>query len=576
MYCFIFSENISWIPEPNSGGIDDLEKLNDNEDRVDPQESDAESEHSEHLTDSEQSEEEQLDEFENDPENCLLGKDKITLWHLCAPRQNVRRRRHNLVIHLPGVKKVAKQAKTPLDCWSLFFPNSMIGSIVEHTNRYLDKARENYSRARDVRATSVIEIKALFGLLYMAGLMKAQHLNVKQLWATDGTGVECFRATMSKERFLLLLRMLRFDNFQNREERKALDNLAAIREVLDEFTSHCKENYTVGEYCTIDEMLESFHGRCKFRQYIPSKPAKYGLKVYSLADARTFYTSNIEVYCGRQPDGPYKVENGPSYVVKRLSEHILGTGRNITMDNYFTSLPLAKELLDHKTTIVGTLRKNKKEVPPSFLVTKGRPLNNTMFAYTKTETLVSYKIKSNKVVLALSTMHNDGRIDESSGVVAKPEIITFYNFTKGGVDVVDGMKALYSVARISCRWPLTLFFTLLNVGGINSQIIYNGNTEKVIERRDYLKTLALSLINEHLVIRSSIETLPFQLKESTKRIAGINDETALEEKRPEGLCAYCPRRKNRKTVKKCGKCKKSICTSHTKFMCVKCNEEQNV
>lgn len=47
----------------------------------------------------------------------------------------------------------------------------------------------------------MVEIKALIGLLYMAGLMNAQHVNAKKLWANDGAGIECLRATMSKDVF---------------------------------------------------------------------------------------------------------------------------------------------------------------------------------------------------------------------------------------------------------------------------------------------------------------------------------------------------------------------------------------
>lgn len=37
---------------------------------------------------------------------------------------------------------------------------------------------------------------ALLGLLYLAGVHKARRLNLEDLWASDGTGIEIFRATM--------------------------------------------------------------------------------------------------------------------------------------------------------------------------------------------------------------------------------------------------------------------------------------------------------------------------------------------------------------------------------------------
>lgn len=47
-----------------------------------------------------------------------------------------------------------------------------------------------------------------------------------------------------------------------------------IRTFFDEFVQCCQKAYIPHEYMTIDEMLFAFRGRCGFRVYIPSKPAK--------------------------------------------------------------------------------------------------------------------------------------------------------------------------------------------------------------------------------------------------------------------------------------------------------------
>ena len=243
-------------------------------------------------------------------------------------------------------------------------------------------------------------------------------------------------------------------------------------------------------------MLEAFRGRCRFRQYIANKPAKYGIKIYATVDARMFYTHNLEIYPGKQPNGPFQSENDTISVVKRLVRHCSGSGRNITMDNYFTSVPLANDLCkNHKLTLVGTLRKNKKEIPSLFKDTKIRKVKSSMFAYPHAENkclLTSYVPKKGKNVLMLSTFHDDGEIDPENED-QKPSVITFYNLTKGAVDVVDRMKAEYSVTRCSNRWSFTVFCSLLNIGGINSQIIYTGNTEMKVTRRTFLTELAKAL-----------------------------------------------------------------------------------
>lgn len=51
------------------------------------------------------------------------------------------------------------------------------------------------------------------------------------------------------------------------------------------------------------------------------------------ATAKTIYTQNLEVYVGKQPNGPYCVENDASSIVDRLVTPISGTGRNVTCIN---------------------------------------------------------------------------------------------------------------------------------------------------------------------------------------------------------------------------------------------------
>lgn len=111
---------------------------------------------------------------------------------------------------------------------------------------------------------------------------------------------------MTERRFRLLLFAIRFDDIDEEDRRRRLsqDKLTKVREVFDEFVSNCKKSYTPSDRLTIDEMLESFKARCSFRQYMAKKPSKYVLKIFALVDSKTYFTLNMEVYVGLQPEGP--------------------------------------------------------------------------------------------------------------------------------------------------------------------------------------------------------------------------------------------------------------------------------
>ena len=69
------------------------------------------------------------------------------------------------------------------------------------------------------------------------------------------------------------------------------------------------------------------------------------------------------------------------------------------MDNFFTSIPMAKNLFENNLAIIGTLISNKVELPESFLPDKSKELYSSQFAYDSFLTLVSYTRKVIKKIL---------------------------------------------------------------------------------------------------------------------------------------------------------------------------------
>lgn len=90
----------------------------------------------------------------------------------------------------------------------------------------------------------------------------------------------CFRATMSHKRFIQLFRYIRFDSSRTREFRQKTDKAAPIRDIWNFLNENLAKNYDPHENVTVNEQLFPYRGRTKFTQYIRSKPAKYGIKIW--------------------------------------------------------------------------------------------------------------------------------------------------------------------------------------------------------------------------------------------------------------------------------------------------------
>ena len=65
----------------------------------------------------------------------------------------------------------------------------------------------------------------------------------------------------------------------------------------------------------------------------------------------------------------------------------------------------------------------------------------------------------------MSTMHSEKKRDKDTG---KEEISIFYNQEKGGVDSHDQMRSLYTTARKTNRWPMRLFYGIIDSAALNA------------------------------------------------------------------------------------------------------------
>ncbi|XP_039280831.1 piggyBac transposable element-derived protein 4-like [Nilaparvata lugens] len=416
--------------------------------------------------------------------------------------------------------------------FSLFVNETIIDAIVKYTNQEILIQKVNYNDSTFTKETTNKEVRALLGLLIYFGALNHNHTSTKVLWH-ESRGLRITRTVMPLARFEFLINTLRFDDKLTRDARKEIDALAPIREVWDKFIEHCKEYYIPGPYCCIDEQLLAFRGNSRFRMYIPNKPAKYGLKLVMLCNSNG-YLINAIPYTGKKMNTGGQPQ--AAFFVEKLSETIQGSNRNITVDNWFSSVPLFNDMLSkYNLTMVG---------------------------------------KKNKNVLLLSNMHQGYSMQQNSKL---PEIIHFYNNTKGGVDLLDQMSAQYSCSRKTRRWPVCLFYGILNSACVNSYIIYKENTflnkQTPQPRVEFLFTLAEGLMKPWLEERLQKPTLRRGIRLAIAEQLGIDEPRHAEnDNRRAGRCCICPRSRDVKTTIKCIECKMFVCKSHSLSICANCRE----
>jgi hypothetical protein len=513
---------------------------------------------------SNDSEEEKTDsdaegEFEGSAGSVVAGHQMISrngqeLWRTQPDRINAQHRRHNILREEAGPTKQAfsKCGRSPEEAFKLFITEEMVSAIVKYTNK---EGRLRYKQAW--KELTCEEMYVFFGLLMLAGVYRSKNSAVIELWsATDGRPI--FNKSMSRDRFTAICALIRFDDKDTREARRSTDKFAPLRQVFEAFAVKCRSSYKAGANVTVDEQLVTFRGRCCFKIYIPSKPGKYGMKVWILCDAETGYCINLQPYVGRR--GNEREIGQGSRVVLELTDCISGSGRHITADNFFSSINLVRALLGRQLTYSGTMRKNKGEIPSEMLPNRSRQVESSILGFQDNLALASYVPKSNRSVILITSLYcNEEIVVEEK---KKPRVIVEYNKCKGGVDTLDQVVRGYTCRRKCRRWPFVMFCNLLDIAAYNAYIIYTSIHPSYAKnvshkRRVFLVELAKSLLPQSASTESG--------HGEQQQQPGAKGHQPLR-------CHICPRTKDRKTPHICEKCGKNVCREHARLTCAHCSE----
>ena len=149
-------------------------------------------------------------------------------------------------------------------------------------------------------------------------------------------------------------------------------------------------------------MMIAFKGKKHMIQYMPNKLNKWGLKAWCLAESKTGYAWNWQLYSGKA-NGVQ--ENGLAYrVVMDLTEPLFNQGYHLYVDNFYTSPTLFRDLAVHGIGACGTLRKNRLTVPDNIrnaTMKAGDPIITAEEGHMK---LIGWFDK--RPVFMVSTIHN--------------------------------------------------------------------------------------------------------------------------------------------------------------------------
>ena len=469
----------------------------------------------------------------------------------------------------------------PVDFFDLLFPEQLWTLIAQETNKYrLQRGVSQWDND-----TNIEEIRAFVGLLFGMGLHKVPEM--KHYFCADWVlGVPAFAQVFTSKRWHQLWNYLHLadndDLTRPKKGEQGYDKIWKIRPMFVELVPSFQDHFYIGQNVSVDEIMIKGKGKNPIKQYLPMKPIKRGSKIWALACSDCAYVFDLQVYLGKQGN----TEHGLAHrVVTDLCLLNLGPNNHVVyMDNFFTGIPLIRQLENAVIYSVGTIR-NNRSLYPACLKDKAmlKSMKRGEYHTASSGSMVASVWRDTKVVSFLSNVHNSygtstverKKKDGTVVQINSPPCVHDYNANMGAVDKSDQLRQSYAIDRKSRRWWRRLFHFLLDLTMVNAYIIYC-QTFKLVQNPPNVNQKPLSQVRfRSQVVKGLVGTFSCR-----KRPGPPNPQYALPVVRvpghesvnivslgikKRGRCEQCcigvSGAKRRETCFGCRQCNKRLCNS---------------
>lgn len=413
----------------------------------------------------------------------------------------------------PGIRNCPPRNSNPIRYFYLFFSTAIWNLMVTETNSFANREINRrrlsgdlsvHSRLQSWVNVTIMDIKKFMALVINMGLIYKN--NIEDYWkTTKSQSTPFFPSVMSLRRFQIISSMFHLSSTPRvARNMPGYDPWCKIRKFYDSMNEAFKRYFIPEQNISIDESLIGMKNRCTFIQYMPNKKHKrFGIKKFETCDSKTSYILNVALYSGKD----FLAEGEDPFTHKVIMDQLtqcrlLDKGYHIFTDNFYTKLPLARELTDRNTFITGTINSNSKGLCKD-AIREDLGIEKSIYFRQDKILLVKYKQKKNRkpVYLITTGLHAEDRLIHSrSGLQAvKPVLINHYNYNMGGVDVSDKSVYHVSCSRTTQKYWKRIFTNFTDMALHNSYILYRNNTDRPMSRSNFLENLVEALVDDQVL-----------------------------------------------------------------------------
>jgi hypothetical protein len=387
---------------------------------------------------------------------------------------------------------------TPFDLLQLFLPLRLVEEFAHHTNA---------AAPFGWRPTTAQELYAFLGVHIYMGI---DRLPETELYWT-GNYVHSFITNLfTRDRFKQIRRC--FSVVEHDPDSQLRDPIAHVRALSVRLNASFAAHYKPSRELTMDEAMVAFKGRAGIKQYMPMKPHKWGYKIWCLASDH--YLLRFEVYEGAAEDASL---HGATFdTVLRMIEGYENKHHTLFCDSWFTSPTLLDALKENGILCCGSVRRNRKGMPPMGVISKKavKQLQQGEYIQRQKGDTTACVWKDRKAMWVLynhtspaATTTIDRWKDNGNRIpIGCPQAVSDYFHHARSVDVINQLHYSYPTGRKSKRCWSRLVWWLLDICIVNAFQLWSTENQhaRQLDFRDQLmRQLAEQLPPEQKPHRAS-------------------------------------------------------------------------